>query len=528
MKTRYADNTLAPVPERAASGSASVTAGPVGDLNELPPADETEREQERAILGALLYDESAGWKAIDRARLVADDFAVPACRAAFAAAVRMRDAGQPVDALTLTKALKDYGTLDTAGGIVGVHTLPDACPIALHAPYYAEQVHAAGCKRRLRAACRRVVADKPGALAALHAEVAAACVEPTAAIARLDGAGLLRDDPPPHAPVLAGLFDRQSLVEIVGPSKTRKSFAVAQLGLSLAAGRDVFGFESGGRFSVCVADFELSEPDIRRRTWRMSRALGIGPDDIGDRLRILPLAGVERPREVIEGAAAGFDILVCDPLYALCDGAENIENFREPLRWLRRLAMERAAVLFVHHDAKGAAGDRDTRDRGSGSGITGRSVDARITLTPAAADPDNTVVLGFMCRSYVCPEPRAWAFADDAFRPSDLPAEPERQSDRRARSNRPRLASYHPAAIRMLEDNGPLSPTVFKQRLREELRISKGDADTLTASLCDGDGPARHWREGGFSTVYKIGTREQAARASRCLPGSRQEAGEAR
>ena len=368
-------------------------------------------------------------------------------------------------------------------------------------------------------------AQEPETLRA-EIEALAAAVKPDAeATAGLDGASVLRDAPPAHTPVLAGLFDRQALVEVVGPSKTRKSFAVLQLALALAAGRAVFGFSLGGTFSVCVADMELSDPDLRRRTWRMGRAMGIGPADIGDRLRILPLAGLENCRDAIETAADGFDILICDPLYSLCEGSETIENFREPLRWLRRLAVGRAACLFVHHDGKGCAGDRETRDRGSGSGITGSAVDARITLTPAAADPDNTVIAGFMCRSYVCPAPSAWTFADDAFRPSDLPVEPERQSDRRARQARPKLEGYRDAGLRILRADGPMSPAVFKRRLRDELNASKGDADDLTARLCEDGGPAVRWREGGFATAWKIGTTEQAP-SSRLLPGKKQEEGE--
>ena len=345
-----------------------------------------------------------------------------------------------------------------------------------------------------------------------HRKSAGAAAEPT--IKHLDGATILREDPPPHRPVLAGLFDHHSLVEIVGPSKTRKSFTVLQVAFSLAARRDVFGFEVGGKFSVCVADMELSEADIQRRTWRMGRALGITPDEIGDRLRILPLVGVENPRDVIEKAAAGCEVLVCDPLYALCDGAETIENFREPLRWLRRMALARVAVVFVHHDAKGMAGDRPTRDRGSGPNITGRAVGARITLTPAAADPENTVVMGFMCSSYATPPPSAWTFTDDAFRPSDLPAEPERQSDRRARQ-KPRTSTYHEAAARILRTDGPMTPSTFKNRLREDLGLSKNDADTVTAALCCAEGPAHRWATKSFPPEHFIGLKkEQSSQSS--------------
>lgn len=343
----------------------------------------------------------------------------------------------------------------------------------------------------------------------------------------LNGADMLSEQPPPHDPVLAPLFDHHALVEIVGPSKTRKSFAALQVALSLAAGRDVFGFECPNPLTVCIADLELCEADLRRRTWRMGRALGITADDIAHRLRFLPLAGRDKVREVIERDSAVFDVLIVDPLYALCDGAEVIETMREPLRWLRKLALKRAAVMFIHHDAKGIPGDRDTRDRGSGSNVTGRSVDARITMTPAAADPDNSVVLAFMCRSYATPRASAWTFTDDAFRPSDVPAEPERASDRRMRQARPKLDGYREPALRILRTDGPMSPAIFKRRVRDELNASKGDADDLTTTLCEAGGPAVRWREGGFATAYKIGTKEQAERASRCLPGSRQEAEEA-
>jgi len=243
----------------------------------------------------------------------------------------------------------------------------------------------------------------------------------------------------------------------------------------------------------------------------MGQTLEIKPADVGDRLRILTLAGSENVKHRITSEAAGFDIVIADPLYALCDGGENIEDLREPLRWLRRLAVGRAACLFVHHDAKGTPSERETRDRGSGSGITGRSVDARITLTPHRADPDNTIVAGFMCRSYVTPEPTAWTFADDAYARSDLPPDVERQSDKRARQNRPKLHTYTEPALRLLAD-GPMQPRVFKAKLREELGLSKHTADDLVATLTAASGPARRWHTKTFPTAYFIGLPSQVDR----------------
>ncbi len=346
-------------------------------------------------------------------------------------------------------------------------------------------------------------------LAAL-AEAATPAPEPaTPSDGVLSGAAILASDPPPHRPVLNGLFDYGALVEIVGPSKTRKSFFVMQLALCLAAGRDFFWFEVPHPFSVLLADLELSEPDLRRRLWRMGHALGIGPADVGDRLRVLPLAGQGGLFPRIEAAAEGADIVIADPLFCLCEGGESIEDLRTPLRNLRRLAVDRAACIFVHHDAKGAAGDRDIRDRGSGSGITGRSVDARICLAPNTADPENAVALAFMCRSYVMPEPRALRFAYDAFKTCELPAEPERSIDRKARAGRTKLGDYRDAAVAIVDARGPMSPTLFKTYLRDELNLSKGNANDLTTTLAAPDGPLVRWTRSGFPPEHLIGTREQ-------------------
>ena len=345
-------------------------------------------------------------------------------------------------------------------------------------------------------------------LAAL-VEAATPAPEPaTPADGAMDGAEMLATDPPPHNPVLAGLFDWRALVEIVGPSKSRKSFLAMHLALSLAAGRDFFGFAVPSPFSVLLADLELSPADLRRRLWRMGRALGIGPADVGDRLRVLPLAGQEAPQGTIEAAAVGADVVIADPLFCLCEGGETIEDLRGPLRWLRRLAVGRAACCFVHHDSKGSPGDRDTRDRGSGSGITGRSVDARLTVTPAAADADNAVVMAAMCRSYVTPPPRTLSFNGDCFEASDLPTEPERSADRRAKASRPKIANFAAAGEKILRERGPLAPSVFKSLLRD-LGLSKNDCDVLTATLAAPDGPAVRWSSRAFPPQHFIGTREQ-------------------
>jgi hypothetical protein len=322
----------------------------------------------------------------------------------------------------------------------------------------------------------------------------------------IDAATWITDDPPLHDPVVPLLFDHHALFELVGPSKARKTFILWQLALGLATGRGSFGFDGAGPYRVLIADMELTAADMHRRIHRMARAMSVTATDIAARLKVLPLAGADDPKAVIDAEIAGgqVDILLADPLYCLGEGGENIEDLRPVLKWLRKLATRLVAVGYVHHDGKGFAGERSTRDRGSGSGITGRAVDARITLTPSAADPDNTIVMGFMCRSYQTPQPSVWTFDRGLFVPSDLPATTETFAGSKARAGVRKLSTYEAGALAILRERGPLSPAVFKQIIRESLGASKNDADVLTATLVEG-GSAVRWRAGGFHPSYMIG-----------------------
>jgi hypothetical protein len=369
-------------------------------------------------------------------------------------------------------------------------------------------------------AAAAVIAEKGDAAYKLHAlqAVYATQIDTASTDARtVDAAGWITDDPPLHDPVIPLLFDHHALFELVGPSKVRKSFVLMQIALGLATGRGGFGFDGAVPFRVLLADMELTAADMHRRLHRMARAMCVTAADIEDRLGVLNLAGVDNPMKAIEKATAGrnVDILLADPLYSLGEGGENIEDLRPVLKWLRKLATRLSAVGYVHHDGKGFAGERSTRDRGSGSGITGRAVDARITLTPSAADPDNTIVMGFMCRSYQTPQPSVWTFDRSLFVPSDLPATTETFAGSKARSGVRKLSTYEAGALTILRERGPLSPAVFKQVIRESLGASKNDADVLTASLV-GAGTAARWRSGGFHPSYMIGlpTQQPASPAS--------------
>jgi hypothetical protein len=460
----------------------------------------------RLIAGALLSDTAVTLQAIDRAGGIPQGVTFAGDAGAVIAAARQipRDVAGDEAALMLMDAIQSAGIKGKLFDALADRGSPLEVP-GLIADLHA---HAADKAALDVISTPGDAAFKIHELTRIYSPLGGGTIPKPAAVETW-----ITDPPPPHNPVLVSLFDWFSLAELVGPSKTRKTYILMQIALGLVTGRGAFGFDAGGQFRVLIADMELTEADLRRRLYTMTKASGVTPADIEGRLSVLTLAGLDDPRKAIEAASGTYDVLIVDPLYVLCDGGETIDDLRPVLRWLRKLASKCAAVIYCHHDGKGFAGERSTRDRGSGSGITGRAVNARITVTPSASDPENTVVLGFMCRSYATPPPSVWTFDRGLFVASDLPADTETANGSRARGAVQKLSTYEAAAGKALQEQGPLSPATFKQHLRETLGLSKNDADVLTSKLVE-SGAAVRWRSGGFHPTYMIGTKSQAERAS--------------
>lgn len=353
---------------------------------------------------------------------------------------------------------------------------------------------------------------------ALKQKTAARIAEQSKASGIVEACDLLRQRPPPHNPVIFNLFDHGAVVELIGPSKSRKTFLLLMMSLCLASGFDLAGLQLARAFTVLLINPELTPEDFHRRLWRMARQMGIAPETILGRFHVLHLRGQAGGlQEKIESAIreTGSEVLILDSIYALVQGSENDASALIPMAaWFNKLSMERAAVVYSHHDSKGDIAGRDIRDRGSGSNVLARNAYARITLTPHRADPDNAIVLAFMLRGYPPREKMVLRFENDAFVGCDLAPEEQTQQDRRARDGKPSLDKHTKAALEFVA-KGPISPKLFKSRVIEELGLSQDRADRFTTILCQEGGPLRRWKEPGFPPRHFIGTKEQEARSSR-------------
>lgn len=104
-------------------------------------------EAEENVLGAVLLSE----RALDTTSEILGprDFYRPSHGTIYQAALELRDAGIPVDALTLTQHLDDTGRLEQAGGRARIVELQALVPAAGNAPHYARIVREHALRNRV-------------------------------------------------------------------------------------------------------------------------------------------------------------------------------------------------------------------------------------------------------------------------------------------------------------------------------------------------------------------------------------------
>lgn len=292
--------------------------------------------------------------------------------------------------------------------------------------------------------------------------------------------------------ILKNTFDKGDKITLIGASKQRKSFFMLQMALCLAAGRDFLNWENSLRRQILLVQFELKENHYHERVNRLADALDITDDDVENNLKIvnargLGISGADGIRRMSTVAKdSGAEIIIFDPLYKLLDGNENSpEAFKPVLDAFDSLAEEtEAAICYVHHDAKGAAGDRELKDRGSGSSILGRDYDAAIALTPHISEKNVTIVETLL-RNYrpqnpFCIEwsefPSSYCFV---LRPDSSPVKMTSSSWRKTQRIKAPVSSYEKQALEILKTS-PMPISLFREQLRHKLSLTFQEAKTLT------------------------------------------------
>src|SRR5215471_11920326 len=124
-----------------------MAAGAAEDILKRVPPQNVEAEQ--SVLGAILLDNDAINQAIEI--LTADDFYRESHREIFRAMVALSERNQPVDAITLTDALRTAGVLEAVGGTGYIAEVAACVPTAANAGHYARIVREKALLRSLAA-----------------------------------------------------------------------------------------------------------------------------------------------------------------------------------------------------------------------------------------------------------------------------------------------------------------------------------------------------------------------------------------
>ena len=198
-------------------------------------------------------------------------------------------------------------------------------------------------------------------------------------------------------PIVNGILRRGHIMMLTGPPKAGKSWCMAQLAYAVATGSEWMGFKCN-QGTVCYVDTELDPPSLYNRLDRVRAEMGLS--DSGGNIMALTLRGNTVDAESLVNTivdAYGDEmpsLVIIDSIYSIESGDENSAgDMRGMFQQLGRLASANTSISFAHHHAKGSAGSRNVIDRGSGSGVFGRFVDAMVDLTPTVPDEEQKGML---------------------------------------------------------------------------------------------------------------------------------------
>ena len=195
------------------------------------------------------------------------------------------------------------------------------------------------------------------------------------------------DDLPELSPPLIENVLRQGhKMLIAGPSKAGKSFALIELTIAIAEGRDWYGFQCA-KGKVLYVNLELDKASCLHRFADVYKAHAWQPNHLRN-IDIWNLRGKASPMDKLapklirRAVKKGYIAVIIDPIYKVLTGDENsAEHMSKFCNEFDRICAELGcAVIYCHHHSKGAQGGKKSMDRASGSGVFARDPDAMLDL----------------------------------------------------------------------------------------------------------------------------------------------------
>ncbi len=192
--------------------------------------------------------------------------------------------------------------------------------------------------------------------------------------------------PPLAPPLIDGVLRQGHKLLLAGPSKAGKSFALMELAVAIAEGRDWLGFPCAqGR--VLYVNLEVDKSSCWHRLRGVYEALGVPPEHRNN-IDVWNLRGsavpMDRlaPKLIRRAQKRDYLAIIIDPIYKVITGDENSADQMAKFCNQFDLIATRlgCAVIYCHHHSKGAQGGKRSMDRASGSGVFARDPDALLDM----------------------------------------------------------------------------------------------------------------------------------------------------
>lgn len=195
------------------------------------------------------------------------------------------------------------------------------------------------------------------------------------------------DMPDKAPPLIEGLLRQGHKMLMAGPSKAGKSFALIELSIAIAEGRQWLGWNCT-RGKVLYVNLELDRASALHRFKDVYNALGWAPDNLNN-IDIWNLRGKSVPMDKLapklirRAQKSNYIAVIIDPIYKVLTGDENsADQMAHFTNQFDKIATELGCgVIYCHHHSKGTQGGKKSMDRASGSGVFARDPDALIDLT---------------------------------------------------------------------------------------------------------------------------------------------------
>lgn len=197
------------------------------------------------------------------------------------------------------------------------------------------------------------------------------------------------EDEPDPPQLIDGILFRGAKMIIAGPSKSRKTWNLTDLAISVSLGRPWCGFATRAS-TVLYVNLEIARFSYRKRIRFVCDGRGFTPADLA-RFHVWNRRGKDNEIAQLsarlrrQAARVGADLIIIDPIYKTYGDREENSNteMAQVLNELEKLAQDTsAAVLIAAHFPKGNLTGRDAIDRVAGASVFGRDPDALLIMTP--------------------------------------------------------------------------------------------------------------------------------------------------